>query len=359
MSFTALNWAWEQTCPSGVAKSVLVYLANCASQEGGECYPSIRTICRCVQHHDAAVRKALKDLVAADMLEITEQSAENGRRRSNLYRLPVTSLAPTPAKSRGYPKAPTPAKSQGSGLWHFPPEPSDDDAPAYPREFAGVDPSEIEGVDPGEIETPTPANSQGGTLPDSQGGTPANSRGNPSLDTESKNQQETHTHLTESVAARDRGAAPPRVNVREDSVPRSIDPPGWQEWIAEYPTCNQARPGRARLSYAQAIRDGAKPEQLLTALRGYRFRPGQYTILPENWLRDRCWEAKVEEGYDPSDDGKRSAWEQNCAALGGLTFLKDVRLVNGKASVVLNGDDEPDDPNAYVSQAERLRRALA
>lgn len=285
MSFSALNWAWEQTCPSGVAKSVLVYLANCASQEGGECYPSIPKICRRVQHHDAAVRKALKQLVAANLLEISEQSAENGRRTSNLYRLPVTALAPTPAKSRGYVKAPTPANSQGSDLWQFSTQSTDHDASAYPREIERVAPCETAKGDPCEIDTTTPANSQGGT--------PANSQGNPFIDKHHENQEGTQTHSFRTQSA--------RVEENGSPIPRDrADPEGWAEWIADYPPCRQHRPDRARLAYAQAIREGAKPERLRAALRAYRFRPGDYTILPENWLRDGCWKAPVVELLDPA-----------------------------------------------------------
>lgn len=101
MSFSALNWAWDQKAPSGVAKSVLVYLANCASQTGGDCYPSVQTISRHVQHGEETVRKALAQLVAADLIEIQPRSAKSGRQMSNLYRLPVVSIA-TPPNSGGY-----------------------------------------------------------------------------------------------------------------------------------------------------------------------------------------------------------------------------------------------------------------
>src|SRR4051812_44988208 len=105
MSFSALNWAWEQSCPSGVAKSVLVYLANCASQEGGDCYPSVPKIALRVQHQEETVRKALKALVKADLLEIESRVVQNGRQTSNRYRLPVVSIA-TPPNSGGYESEP-------------------------------------------------------------------------------------------------------------------------------------------------------------------------------------------------------------------------------------------------------------
>jgi hypothetical protein len=121
MSFTALNWAWEQNCSSGVAKSVLVYLANCASQEGGDCFPSIPTICQRTQHTDLAVRKALKQLVAADLLEIEPRTLSNGRQTSNLYRLPVVSIQPTPSNSQGSEDAIyTPSNPQGSEAEYTP-----------------------------------------------------------------------------------------------------------------------------------------------------------------------------------------------------------------------------------------------
>lgn len=182
MSFTAINWAWEQTCPSGVAKSVLVFLAKCASQEGGDCYPSIPLICKRVQHHDAAVRKAIRQLVEARLIEIQPRTAANGRQTSNLYRLPVVSVA-TPANSQGSPgddyspswTAPTPAKSMGLD----------------PREIAPPPPCEIEGV------------------------TPANSRGNPSVQRpiEPKQEQEENAAVALRAPSPVRLAAPALASV--------------------------------------------------------------------------------------------------------------------------------------------------
>jgi pyocin large subunit-like protein len=90
VSFTALNWAWEQHCPTGFAKSVLVYLANCASQHGGSCWPSVPKIARCIQHKEDTVRKAIRQLQDVGLVEVETRSAANGCRQSNLYRLAIS-----------------------------------------------------------------------------------------------------------------------------------------------------------------------------------------------------------------------------------------------------------------------------
>ena len=152
MSFSALNWAWDQICPSGVAKSVLVYLANCASQEGGDCYPAVPTIAAKVQHKEDTVRKALKALVTAGLLQVEERKAANGRQRSNLYRLPVVSI-PTPPISGGYDS--TQSESDWSPSWSKAERASDT------PENVGVSFLRVSHDSPPEIEAETPPESGG------------------------------------------------------------------------------------------------------------------------------------------------------------------------------------------------------
>ena len=119
MSFAAESWAWDQQCGDGIAKSVLAYLSFRASRRTAECWPSLRTIVRAVEHTERAVRKALAGLVKAGKVERERRYAASGRCISTLYRLPVTAepvtdspAEPTPANSQETPPLPTPANSQ-------------------------------------------------------------------------------------------------------------------------------------------------------------------------------------------------------------------------------------------------------
>jgi Helix-turn-helix domain len=98
MSFSAQSWAWDQQCRSGVAKSVLLYLANC-SDTNGECFPSIPAIARKVQHGEAAVKRALHHLETDGQVE-----REARHRRTYRFRLPVVAIA-DPVDSESTPHA--------------------------------------------------------------------------------------------------------------------------------------------------------------------------------------------------------------------------------------------------------------
>lgn len=104
MSFTALNWAWAQTCRNGIAKSVLVYLANCADRNG-ECFPSIPTIARIVQHGEASVKTAIRGLIEDRLLE-----REQRERNSYRFRLPVSIIK----EGGGYEIESTPLEGVGT-----------------------------------------------------------------------------------------------------------------------------------------------------------------------------------------------------------------------------------------------------
>jgi hypothetical protein len=133
MSFSAQNWAWDQRCKTGIAKMVLLYLANCADRNG-ECFPGILKIVKNVQHTERAVRQAILDLLEWRQIEAERQWMENGRCTSTRYRLPVAvdhcenaGVAPAPAESQDYcgnagvgdycgNAGETPAESQGNPI---------------------------------------------------------------------------------------------------------------------------------------------------------------------------------------------------------------------------------------------------
>lgn len=96
MSLEATKWAWQQKCPSGVSKSVLVYLADCANGDDC-CYPSLDKIRERVQHTEPAIRRALKELVSAGMIKV-EPRRPNGRHTSNRYWLQIEAWVASPSE---------------------------------------------------------------------------------------------------------------------------------------------------------------------------------------------------------------------------------------------------------------------
>lgn len=119
MSFTAEHWAWEQDCGSGVAKSVLVYLAYCAGRQNGECFPGLDTIVLRVGHTERAVRKAIAGLIELGLVRREARKTALGRITSPRYILPVVSVCNQPVEpvsggyTQTYPQSdPAPAKTQ-------------------------------------------------------------------------------------------------------------------------------------------------------------------------------------------------------------------------------------------------------
>lgn len=101
MSLSARNWAWDQNCPSGIAKSVLVYLADRARGTSGECSPSLETICDAVEHSEGAVRKALRQLAERNFIQITLRFDTEGAQNSNLYRVAIPGAEAPEMQARG------------------------------------------------------------------------------------------------------------------------------------------------------------------------------------------------------------------------------------------------------------------
>jgi hypothetical protein len=113
MSFAAEGWAWEQVAPSSAAKAVLVCLAWYADRLGSDAYPSMATLCRRTQQVERTVRKALKELSAAGLIERERRFAPNQRCISTMYRLILRET--TPANMQGHNGRATPANPQPFG----------------------------------------------------------------------------------------------------------------------------------------------------------------------------------------------------------------------------------------------------
>lgn len=71
---------------SARAKSVYIYLKDRANKDG-TCWPGINTIAADLSLSRSTVKRALRDLVRARMIEKTSRWRENGSLTSNLYQI--------------------------------------------------------------------------------------------------------------------------------------------------------------------------------------------------------------------------------------------------------------------------------
>ena len=68
------------------AVTVFIYLADRANRDG-ECWPAIPTIARELKLSQSTVRRALRDLRTADLLESQQRYRAKGGKSSLLFRL--------------------------------------------------------------------------------------------------------------------------------------------------------------------------------------------------------------------------------------------------------------------------------
>ena len=85
MSFQAMAWAIKQVLPTH-DKFVLLMLANYASNEGGECYPSIGRLAADTALSKDSVIRAIKSLERQSLLTTTRRK-QDGVNLPNVYRL--------------------------------------------------------------------------------------------------------------------------------------------------------------------------------------------------------------------------------------------------------------------------------
>ena len=65
---------------------VYMYLSDRAGKEG-QCFPAVPTISRDIKLSEATVHRAIKDLIKAGFIYVTERQRPNGATSSNLYTL--------------------------------------------------------------------------------------------------------------------------------------------------------------------------------------------------------------------------------------------------------------------------------
>lgn len=103
MSFQAMAWAVKMKLPPK-EKLLLLMLANYASNQSGDCYPSINTLCDDTGMSKSSVIRALQALEGAGLMIVNRRSVE-GINLPNFYRLNLAmgsvSLTPGVSDSEG------------------------------------------------------------------------------------------------------------------------------------------------------------------------------------------------------------------------------------------------------------------
>lgn len=139
MSVRATTAAWYGSQARGTTKLVLLAIADCANDEGGNAYPSMATIARkCGLQDERSAQRHVRKL--EELGELTVE-AGRGRRGSNLYHVRVDLLDQNSKKT----DQPHPGKSATPA--NLPPPADSPD-----------DPRQIDRGDPGISAAPTPAN---------------------------------------------------------------------------------------------------------------------------------------------------------------------------------------------------------
>lgn len=262
MSTDALSWAFRLTLPP-TDKLVLVALADRCG-DAFTCFGSIKDTQARTGLSARAIQTAIGRLIARELVEVKQRWADNGRQRSNGYKLNVVEKwsaahAPSPADNdRGegaYDDTPVPAAGASPFLnRHL--EPSQEEPSHEPPDAAGAAESDLfQGS--GQAVLPTPTKPSTGKL--------------------------TIVRAKEVYA------------------------PQFKAWYARYP--RKEKPKDALTAYAQAIvSDGATPEGMLRALErqrdGLLEREVQYRPLPASWLRTGSWaNGPVERSKGANDGG--------------------------------------------------------
>ena len=80
-----LNFLYQSDLPHR-AVSVYVYLDDRANKDG-ECWPSISTIAKELKLSQSTVRRALRDLRKANLIETEQRFRKKGGKSSLLYKL--------------------------------------------------------------------------------------------------------------------------------------------------------------------------------------------------------------------------------------------------------------------------------
>lgn len=132
MSIKAMNWVWECSKTIGTDRLVLLAIADRASDEGMDAWPSIGTLAKKTRLHVRTVQRCIRNVEALGELEIRTKEGTHG---TNVYIVRMDALAlqsssrsnprrpPLPRQRAGGGKLPPGGGSAGGGAAPAPPPP--------------------------------------------------------------------------------------------------------------------------------------------------------------------------------------------------------------------------------------------
>jgi len=86
-----MSWVWDQDIPPNI-KIVLLAIADCADDDGGNAYPSQDTLSRKTGYSSRQVKRIVEQLVALNVLSVGKANLPHRRadRQPNLYRVRIS-----------------------------------------------------------------------------------------------------------------------------------------------------------------------------------------------------------------------------------------------------------------------------
>jgi hypothetical protein len=119
MSVRVMGWVWQSSRSKGTDRLVLLAIADCASDDGGNAYPSMSTLVDKTGYGERTVQEAIRRLDKLGELEITAKVGS-----SNRYRVVMTGGAdPAPPQNPHPRRSRTPADPAPRGAVAAPPPP--------------------------------------------------------------------------------------------------------------------------------------------------------------------------------------------------------------------------------------------
>jgi DNA-binding transcriptional MocR family regulator len=92
MSIKVMNWVWEHSPTKGTELLMLLAIADNAADDGGNAFPSIRTLARKTRLDDRTVQRIVRKLAEQGQLAVVER----GGREPNRYAILMHEELSTP-----------------------------------------------------------------------------------------------------------------------------------------------------------------------------------------------------------------------------------------------------------------------
>lgn len=92
-----MQWVWENSTARDASRMVLLAIADCASDDGGNAWPSVATLAQKANVSVRTVQRAIKTLAAQGVIDVGTQTGPNG---VNRYRIVMAENA-KPAQPKG------------------------------------------------------------------------------------------------------------------------------------------------------------------------------------------------------------------------------------------------------------------